>query len=106
MAVGGLQSVMRRGAFSSPASVTRATQRFREEADPVRGFIRERITQRANAFTARTDVYNAYVAWGAVNGFAQLSAARFYESFNAVLAGKARPYTKDGTRGYKGIVID
>ena len=105
MAVGGLQTVMRRGAFSNPVSVQRATQRFREEADPVRGFMRERIRE-GNGFVERSTVYNAYVAWATVNGFAQMSAARFYESISAAMAGRIRPVVLHGTRGYRGISID
>ncbi len=107
MAVGGLQNVMRRGAFSDPDSVRKATQRFREEADPVRGFIRERIKRETNSFTPRTEVYNSYVAWSTVNGYSPLSATRLYESLNAAIVGIGiRPYVKDGTRGYKHLTIE
>lgn len=107
-AVGGLQSVMRRGAFITPASVEKATRRFREEADPVRGFIRERIRQADGyALTDRTHIYNSYVAWSTVNGFHQMSAARFYESFNsAVLETHSVKVTINrGIRGYRGITL-
>lgn len=106
MAVGGLQQVMRKGAFSDPDSVRKATQRFREEADPIRGFIRERITTGAE-FVERSTVYNAYVAWATVNGFHQMSAARFYESFGAAIISEfpMRTTILDGLRGYRGIAL-
>lgn len=111
-AVGGLQQVMRRGAFDIPPSVARATDRFKMEADPLRGFIEERIEARHpnNApFISRTDVYNAYATWAALNGFHQMSAQRFYESFTAALIDSSefpvRIITRDGTRGFAGMVL-
>lgn len=107
-AVGGLQQVMRRGSFVIPASVSNATERFKREADPMRGFIEERV-EASDTFVPRTDVYNSYTAWAAVNGFHQMSASRFYESFTAAaidcgLNVKAR--IVNGIRGYRGIAIN
>jgi len=108
-AVGGLQQVMRRGSFAIPPSVASATERFKMEADPMRGFIEERISFQGQAFTARTDIYTGYATWAAMNGFHQMSAQRFYESFNAacvdmnqlpVLATKLH-----GVIGYRGIAL-
>lgn len=110
MAVGGLQQVMRRGAFSMSATVTDATQRFKMEADPMRGFIEERIklTNR-QTFSARTDIYTAYSTWAAMNGFHQMSAQRFYESFLAAASDGAdfpvKSITLHGTRGFRGIEL-
>jgi len=111
-AVGGLQQVMRRGSFAIPASVERATERFKREADPMRGFIDERIEgvhPDHSPFVPRTDVYNGYTSWAALNGFHQMSASRFYESFvaAAIDAGvNVQARTVDGTRGYRGIAIN
>jgi putative DNA primase/helicase len=112
MAVGGLQQVMQRGAFRLPPSVISATARFKTEADPLRAFIDERVkATHANnpAFLARTDLYVAYTAWAAVNGFHSMSAQRFYESFGAAstdeIGGSVRAVTMHGTRGYKGIEL-
>ena len=111
-AVGGLQQVMRRGRFSLPPSVLAATERFKMEADPMRGFIEERGSfhhQNDPVFTPRTDLYNAYVAWAAVNGFHQMSAQRFYESFTAAAVDTSEfPVTtvkRDGVYGYRGVTI-
>lgn len=111
-AVGGLQQVMRRGAFDIPPSVARATERFKMEADPLRGFIEERVEARHphNApFVARTDVYNAYTTWAALNGFHQMSAQRFYESFTAALTDTSefpvKIVTVQGARGFRGIAL-
>lgn len=109
-AVGGLQQVMRRGSFTFPASVAKATERFRMEADPMRGFIGERISFATDrAFTPRTEVYMAYTTWAALNGFHQMSAQRFYESFGpaALDVGKV-PLSEtllNGTKGYRGISL-
>lgn len=109
-AVGGLQNVMRRGAFSLPASVVEATRRFRDEADPMRGFIEDAITfHHANnqVFTARTDIYARYTAWAAINGFHAMSAQRFYESFitaaTDITNTPIRTVAVNGTRGYRCI---
>jgi putative DNA primase/helicase len=106
-AVGGLQQVMRRGAFTLPPSVVNATEKFRREADPIRGFIDEKITVQDGAFIPRSDIYAEYVAWSAINGFHPMSAARFYESFVAAASHsiqiKAR--VRHGVRGFVGIAI-
>jgi putative DNA primase/helicase len=81
MAVGGLQQVLRRGSFSLPESVRKATEQYRTEADPVRAFIGERIESRVNYPQPRTEVYEAYCDWVASNGFHQMSAQKFYEQF-------------------------
>jgi len=110
-AVGGLQQVMRRGRFTLPPSVTTATERFRNEADPLRAFMEDRVSfhrEYEGAFTARADVYGAYTAWAVLNGFHQMSAARFYESFVAGSIDMAYPITphmRNGVRGYRGITI-
>jgi phage/plasmid-associated DNA primase len=110
-AVGGLQAVMRRGAFATPDSIRVATERFKIEADPMRGFIGERIEGRhANnaPFVPRTDVYNEYTTWAALNGFHQMSASRFYESFTAAVIDMGiniHARTIHGVSGFRGIVI-
>ena len=110
MVVGGLQAVMRRGSFSLPPSVINATERFKREADPLRGFIDERIEFVDGVFIPRTDVYNAYVAWSAVNGFHSMSASRFYESFASAAADTQkkplRIVFRNGTRGIVGLRIN
>jgi P4 family phage/plasmid primase-like protien len=106
-AVGGLQQVMRRGRFTLPASVVNATNKFRREADPIRGFIDECIKADPHNFTPRSEVYAEYVAWSATNGFHPMAASRFYESFLAATAGliQLRSVTLDGIRGFKGITF-
>lgn len=111
-AVGALQQVMRRGRFTLPPSVITATERFKMEADPMRGFLEERVTFHHGhdpAWSPRTDLYNAYAAWAAVNGFHQMSAQRFYESFGTAATDMSNnpvmPAIMEGTRGYKGIAL-
>jgi putative DNA primase/helicase len=111
-AVGGLQQVMRRGSFAIPPSVASATERFKMEADPLRGFIEERIKfhhPNDPQFTPRTELYAAYATWSAMNGFHQMSAQRFYESFNAaaldVSQFPVRVITLHGVNGYRGISL-
>lgn len=107
-AVGGLQQVMRRGAFTLPPSVLEATERFRMEADPIRGFISEKLDS-SNGFVERTEVYSEYTMWSALNGFHQMSATRFYEQLQMVMVDAfdypVRAAIRDGTRGYVGLRI-
>lgn len=112
MAVGGLQQVMRRGAFSAPASVANATRKFRMEADPMRGFIEERIEGKHPHdphWTPRTDIYNAYTTWAALNGFQTMSTSRFYESFIAAcvdtLDYPIEESIRTGVRGFKNVAV-
>lgn len=107
-AVGGLQQVMRRGRFTIPPSVERATEKFKMEADPLRAFVSERVRfhhENDPAFTARTDIYAAYTAYGVMNGLHQMSAQRFYEQFimTATEAGNTpvAEVIRRGTRGYR-----
>jgi putative DNA primase/helicase len=108
-ALGGLQHVMRRGRFTLPASVEQATERFKREADPVRGFIDEMITFDTDLFSARSEIYSAYVAWSATNGFHAMSAQRFYESFTTAAPSVSNvpvsSVQNKGIRGYRGIAI-
>jgi P4 family phage/plasmid primase-like protien len=112
-AVGGLQQVMRRGAFNEPDSVRKATARFRIEADPMRAFIDDKLISRHpnNApFISRTEVYAEYVAWSGMNGFHQMSASRFYENLQQV-AVEAMEYPMstrihEGIRGYIGFTVN
>jgi phage/plasmid-associated DNA primase len=103
---------MRRGSFALPPSVISATDKFKREADPMRGFIDERVESKHpnNApFIARTDIYNAYTTWATLNGFMQMSAQRFYESFMAAAVDTMefpiKIAMRDGHRGFRGIVL-
>lgn len=108
-AVGGLQTVMRRGKFTVPKSVAEATQRFRNEADPLRAFTEDCVRFVQHGFTARTDVYARYASWAVTNGFHAMSAQRFYEGFNSagteMSPTEFRPVTVKGTRGYSGVQL-
>lgn len=107
-AVGGLQNVMRRGAFHTPPSVIRATDKFRKEADPLRAFIDARIDKRDPAhspFVARSDFYLAYQAWAVGNGYHTSGASVFYEKLITSLDHPVRIVRNHGTDGYRGILI-
>jgi putative DNA primase/helicase len=110
--VGGLQSVMRRGAFDIPPSVASATERFKMEADPLRGFIEERVVSSHPSnpsYVPRTQIYDAYSAWASTNGFHQMSAQRFYEQFTAAavdtLVNPFAQVVRDGVKVFKGIEL-
>lgn len=110
MAVGGLQQVMQRGRFVQPKSVAAATRKFRDDADPLRSFIKDNVSfDDDRAFTNRTEIYSAYAAWCVMNGFRAMSAQRFYESFDmAVTSLTDNPVeckTRRGYQGYKGVSL-
>lgn len=111
-AVGGLQQVMRRGKFTIPPSVAAATQRFKMESDPLRAYMEERVSfhhAHDPVFTPRADLYGGYTAWAAINGFHQMSAQRFYESFTAAAVDTSEHpvvmVKRDGVYGYRGLSI-
>ena len=108
-AVGGLQQVMRRGAFALPPSVIIATERFKNEADPLRAFIEERVRLGPDTFTPRPELYAAYSTWATVNGYHSMSTARFYESVLAAAVDIAHTpitiVTRKGVRGFRGIEL-
>lgn len=111
-AVIGLQSVMRRGAFHLPPSVVRASDKFKREADPMRGFIDDRIKfhhEHDPHFVPRTEVYLAYSTWASVNGFSPMSAQRFYESFVAAAVDTShhpvKSHGQNGVRGFSGVSV-
>jgi len=108
--VGGLQQVMRKGRFTLPASVAKATERFKMEADPMRGFIEEMVGQsETRAFLPRTQLYGAYSAWASLNGFHAMSAQLFYEKFSTAVSDTfgvpVQSALLAGVRGYRGIVL-
>ena len=106
-AVGGLQQVMRRGRFSIPRSVAAATERFRKEADPIRGYVEERLTVTGGRErVSRADVYADYSAWAATNGYHSMAASRFYEQLTTVLAGRITYTIARGEKSFRGMVIN
>lgn len=105
--VAGLCQVLRRGRFTLPESVVRATSKFREEADPLRSFVHDRLSAGVG-FTPRTDVYASYAMWAASNGYSQLNAHRFYEQLLSAMDQarlNVQPAVRDGKRGFKNIVV-
>jgi putative DNA primase/helicase len=108
--VAGLQALLNRGAFRMPDSVKAATDHFRKEADPIRGYISERLREVPDykSWTGRTEIYADYVAWAGTNGFSQMSNSRFYEQLNAAMPDalpRAIPVLRDGYPGYRTITI-
>lgn len=110
-AVGGLQTVMRKGSFDLPPSVLVATANFKREADPMRSFLDERVEVRpvSAGWVARTDFYTAYSLWAAGNGFHAMGANLFYEKFIAAVVDETdqpiRAVKSNGVHGYRGIAI-
>jgi P4 family phage/plasmid primase-like protien len=107
-AVAGLRRVMEAGRFTRPPTVAEAEDRFRRHADPVRGFLAERVVADPYyGWVDRADLHHAYRAWTQEAGVAVLPAQRFNEKLNEVhveLFGVPRSSTKRrGRPGWAGI---
>jgi P4 family phage/plasmid primase-like protien len=107
-AVAGLRRVMETGRFTRPPTVAEAEDRFRRHADPVRGFLAERvIPDPYHGWVDRADLHHAYRAWAQEAGVAALPAQRFNEKLDEVhveLFGVPRTAaTRRGRRGWAGI---
>lgn len=106
-AVRGLQRLMQRGYFDPPESVRLATARFREVADPVRGFLAEKLVADPDGWLPRTALYDAYADWTEEQGGAPLRAAGFYERLRAAasdtLGVRVEDRQRKGVRGFKGL---
>ena len=106
-AVEGLRRVIGRGQFSRAEAVSEAETNFRRHADPVRGFLSEKVIADRNAWTSRTNLHAALKMWATDSGLGVLSAKRFAEKVREVhveIFGYAHSETKrGGVRGWSGI---
>lgn len=80
-AVEGLRTVIGRGSFTTPSSVTEATASFRSIADQVRGFVAECFEAASGKSVRRTTVYERYTMWASANEFPELTRRDFYDRF-------------------------
>ena len=106
-AVEGLRRVMDRGRFSRAEAADRAETEFRRHADPVRGFLDERVVADSYGWISRAHLHANFRYWATDSGIGVLSAKRFAEKVREVhmeILGQACLESKrQGNRGWSGI---
>ncbi len=62
-ALEGLERIRKRGRFKIPDDVRAATEEWLEAANPLKGYVAERLTQSPRTTTPLRDIYEDYVRW-------------------------------------------
>jgi putative DNA primase/helicase len=83
-AVAGLNRVMKNSAFTISRSVRTATDDYRQQADPVRAFVDDRLDVVAGSREKRSLIYHEYKAWCEDNGRHAFSSHRFYAGIERI----------------------
>ena len=103
-AVTGLQAVMARGNFTVPTSIREAFERFKDESDPIRGFLADVSRESRSGWVSRVEVWEVYELWAKDSGIKKpLSRAKFYTRLEA--AGWIRKTRTGGNRGFGGRAL-
>lgn len=86
--------------LQQPAAVRTATKEYREEMDPLRGFLTECCVTKSNVWT-RTDILRAeYERWARENGERTLDGTRFRDGLKRR---GCEPERRHAGRGWRGI---
>jgi putative DNA primase/helicase len=91
-----------------PAAVARETAAYREDEDPLGGFLHEWVTPRAAASTPGPKVYEQYVAWAESIGSKPMTAPVFGRAFTERhdrLGFPVRRRKVHGSPVYEGLVV-
>jgi putative DNA primase/helicase len=91
-----------------PAAVARETAAYREDEDPLGGFLREWVTAQADASTPGPKVYEQYVAWADSIGSKAMTAPVFGRAFTERYDGLGFPVRRRKVHGspvYEGLVV-
>ncbi|HSV92423.1 MAG TPA: phage/plasmid primase, P4 family, partial [Desulfobacterales bacterium] len=91
-----------------PASVARETAAYREDEDPLGGFLREWVVGQAGASTAGPKVYEQYLAWAESIGSKPMTAPVFGRAFTERhdhLGFPVRRRKVHGSPVYEGLVV-
>lgn len=106
-AVDGLRRAMRQGHYSTPASVTAATEGFREASDPLRRFLEDcvTITGHHDDIVSRRELYGQYGAWCDLNGHKTFGANRFWNRLPVIDSRIDIARIKAGTRFVGGVKL-
>lgn len=99
-AVAGLRAVLARGNFTEPTSVAEATQRFADESDPVRTFLRDTTAPDPDGWITRADIWRIYTTWVSDSGIrSPLARTQLYQRLEAAGASDRK---RRGVRGFAG----
>jgi len=91
-----------------PASVARETAAYREDEDPLGGFLREWVTPQAGFSTPGPKIYEQYVAWANLVGSKPMTAPVFGRAFTERhdrLGFHVRRRKVHGSPVYEGLVV-
>lgn len=108
LAMDGLRALMTRGKFASPASVTDATDRMHDAADPVMLWLDEDdgVYQGPDQTSPCTDVYKKYASWCRRSGYSAMSLGTFGGRLKQLGIGKTRPRVGSSRAyHYEGIAV-
>ena len=91
-----------------PAAVARETAAYREDEDPLGGFLREWVLPQAGAGTPGPKVYELYVTWASLVGSKPMSAPVFGRAFTERhdrLGFPVRRRKVHGSPVYEGLIV-
>lgn len=103
LAVKALQDLMVRGQFDPPRVVREATEKYRDDADPIRTFLNETYAtfNSGQHWSPRTSVYASYVQWMNEAGHRALGRSHFYDALESANGSISVTHSiRQGTRGY------
>ena len=104
-ALAGLAALREQGRFTEAPGVLAVTEEFRRESNPVSGFVEECCdVGDPQAWTASSDLYEAYRSWAEVNGVRAVSSGWFGRNLSRLDA-RIRNGKGKGDRGWEGIRI-
>jgi len=90
-----------RWGLKPPASVTEATQEYRNDEDIIGHFLEERCFQAEHSKTKAADLYEAYCEWAKGNGYRAISA----KSFGSQIGKDHGRIKTHGITWYKGLEL-
>jgi putative DNA primase/helicase len=95
-AIHGLQRLFTQKKFSEPASCIRELERYRQDNDTVRSFVRNDCIADPSNKVGKVTLYDSYRSWCQVNGGKPVSSARFNERIKDIL-----PVHEDRNSGFR-----
>ncbi|HEX7038705.1 MAG TPA: phage/plasmid primase, P4 family, partial [Trueperaceae bacterium] len=101
-AVRALPALLERGDFAVTDSAQAAREEFVRRVDQVRTWLADCTVPDPDAWTARTELYDAYRRWADRDGYRAVRAGEFYDRLEA--AGLVAT-TIRGVRGFRGVRI-
>lgn len=92
--------------FTEPEAVTKATERFRDEADPFFMFLRTTADMSSSKLFATSDLlYNTYVLWWDATQRETTRRLLSKKAMGGYVKRRFTPATVDNHRGYRGLAV-